>query len=111
MRYCSLPLSQTARRNWRTKRRSSLSSANNRRRRMLLLSPRKVRSFELLTVTIEKDYENRIDAEYRYFEYVNTIRLLSRELFTQVNPDSGAAASRIDSILSELKKKLFNYNE
>jgi hypothetical protein len=35
----------------------------------------------------EKDYENNVAQEYRYFEFVNTIRLLSRELFTKVNPE------------------------
>ncbi len=58
----------------------------------------------------EKDYENNIAAEYRYFEFVNTIRLLSRELFTKVNPDSNGAA-HIDAILYELREKLFTFNE
>ncbi len=58
----------------------------------------------------EKDYENNIAAEYRYFEFVNTIRLLSRELFTKVNPEHNGA-SRIESILYELREKLFTFNE
>jgi hypothetical protein len=36
--------------------------------------------------------------------------LLSRELFTKVNPDSNGA-SRIESILYEIREKLFTFNE
>ncbi len=45
----------------------------------------------------EKDYVERIGQEYQYFEYVNTLRLISRELFTKVNPEKGA--HRIDQLL------------
>lgn len=41
---------------------------------------------------------------------MNTIRLLSRELFTKVNPESNGAY-RIESILYELREKLFTFNE
>jgi hypothetical protein len=50
-----------------------------------------------------------IGEEYEYFEFVNTIRLISRELFTKVNPESGA--QRIDSLLQELRDKLLFFNE
>ncbi len=59
----------------------------------------------------EKDYVERIGQEHRYFEFVNTLRLLSRELFTKVNPDKPGAAARIDSLLQELRDKLFFFNE
>jgi hypothetical protein len=39
----------------------------------------------------DKDYENNVATEYRYFEFVNTLRLLSRELFTKVNPENNGA--------------------
>ena len=52
-----------------------------------------------------------MESEYRYFEFVNTIRLLSRQLYTQINSEGGNAAQRIDDVLIELKKKLLNYNE
>ena len=58
----------------------------------------------------EKDYEHNIAQEYRYFEFVNTIRLLSRELFTKVNPEHNGA-QRIESILHEMKELLFSFNE
>lgn len=45
----------------------------------------------------DKDYVERIAYEYRYFEFVNTIRLISREIFTKVNPDNGA--HRVESLL------------
>ncbi len=53
----------------------------------------------------------RVESEYRYFEFVNTIRLLSRQLYTQINTEDGNAAKRIDDVLLELKRKLINYNE
>lgn len=53
----------------------------------------------------------RVESEYRYFEFVNTIRLLSRQLYTQINTEDGNAAKRIDDVLLELKRKLLNYNE
>jgi hypothetical protein len=56
----------------------------------------------------EKDYIERIAEEHRYFEYVNTIRLLSREILTKVNPENGA--HRIDNLLQELKDKLLGIN-
>ena len=40
---------------------------------------------------------------------MNTIRLLSRELFTKVNATNGA--HKIDAILQELRDKVFFYNE
>jgi hypothetical protein len=52
-----------------------------------------------------------VESEYRYFEFVNTIRLLSRQLYTQINADGGNAAHQIDDVLLELKKKLLNHNE
>ena len=52
-----------------------------------------------------------MESEYRYFEFVNTIRLLSRQLYTQINADGGNAAHQIDDVLLELKKKLLNHNE
>lgn len=58
----------------------------------------------------EKDYVERIAQEYRYFEFVNTIRLLSRELFTRINPEKGGA-HRVDSVLQELRNKLLFFNE
>lgn len=57
----------------------------------------------------EKDYLERVRAEYQYFELINTIRQISRELFTKVNPENGAL--RIDSLLQELNDKLFFFNE
>jgi hypothetical protein len=59
----------------------------------------------------EKDYIERIGQEYQYFEFVNTIRLLSRELFTKVNPNAYNAAHLIDSLLQEVRDKLFSFNE
>jgi hypothetical protein len=40
---------------------------------------------------------------------VNTIRLLSREIFTKVNPERGA--HKIDLLLQELRDRLFFFNE
>ena len=57
----------------------------------------------------EKEYVERIGAEYQYFEFVNTIRLISREIFTKINPDKGA--HHIDSLLQELRDRLFFFNE
>jgi RNA polymerase-binding transcription factor DksA len=45
----------------------------------------------------EKEYLDRIAQEHQYFEFVNTLRLLSRELFTKVNPEKGA--HKIDLLL------------
>jgi hypothetical protein len=42
---------------------------------------------------------------------VNTIRLLSRQLFTQINTEDGVAAKQIDDVLLEIRRKLLNYNE
>jgi hypothetical protein len=42
---------------------------------------------------------------------LNTLRLLSRQLFTQINNGDANAAKQIDEVLQELRKKLFNYNE
>ena len=52
-----------------------------------------------------------MEAEHRYFEFVNTIRLLSRQLYTQISAEDGNAAKKIDDVLLELRKKLLNYNE
>lgn len=54
---------------------------------------------------------DRIGTEHRYFEFVNTLRLLSRELFTKVNPEKQGAAARVDALLQELRDKLFFFNE
>jgi START domain len=53
----------------------------------------------------------RVESEHRYFEFVNTLRLLSRQLFTQINTEDGIAARQIDDVLLEIRKKLLNYNE
>lgn len=58
----------------------------------------------------EKDYVERIGQEHQYFEYVNTLRLLSRELITRINPEKGGA-HRIDSVLQELRNKLLYFNK
>jgi len=65
----------------------------------------------MIIIIIEKDYVAHLETEHRYFEFVNTIRLLSRELFTQINTDDSNAAKNIDQVLLELRKKLLNYNE
>jgi hypothetical protein len=52
----------------------------------------------------------RIGQEHQYFEYVNTLRLLSRELFTRINPKSPAAAHRIDQVLQEMRNRLLYFN-
>ena len=60
----------------------------------------------------EKDYVEHIGQEYQYFEFVNMIRLLSRELFTKVDPSvPKAAAHRIDAILLEVRDKFFHVND
>ena len=51
----------------------------------------------------------RISIEYQYFEFINTLRLLSREILTKVNPESGA--HKVDTLLQELRDKLFFFNE
>lgn len=40
---------------------------------------------------------------------MNTLRLLSRELFTKVNPENGG--HKIDLLLHELRDRLFFFNE
>lgn len=79
---------------------------------MPLLLPKKVSTPNSNNPNVEHEYISHVEAEYRYFEYVNTLRLLSRQLFTQINPDGDEnAAKRIDEVLGELRKKLLNYNE
>jgi hypothetical protein len=49
---------------------------------MLLPLPKNVIYSVKLKYLIEKEYIARVETEHRYFEFVNTIRLLSRQLFT-----------------------------
>ena len=58
---------------------------------------------------IEKEYDERVKKENRYFEYINTIRLLSRQIFTNLNPQDGHA--KLNSILEELRNVLFCYSD
>lgn len=85
----------------------SRRNVRDRRKKTLLHSPRKV-CFMLLT-SIENDYIERIGMEHQYFEFVNTIRLLSREIFTKVNPEKGT--HKIYNLLQELRDKLFFFDE
>ncbi len=78
---------------------------------MLLPLPKNVIYSVKLKYIIEKEYIARVETEHRYFEFVNTIRLLSRQLFTQVSTENPLAARQIHEILLEIRKKLLNFNE
>lgn len=73
-----------------------------------MLSMTKVLTHTVTKLSLEKEYEEEIGQEYRYFEFVNTLRLISRELFTKVNPENGA--QRIEALLQELRDKLFFFD-
>ena len=71
---------------------NSQRDVRSKRRRMLLPLLKKVILDCLTNSLIEKDYVSRVESEFRYFEFVNTLRLLSRQLFTQINHEDANAA-------------------
>lgn len=53
----------------------------------------------------EIDYEERVKMEYLYFEFVNSIRAMSKEIMTHVNPIKNM--QKFYQLLEEIRDTLF----